>query len=267
MSDLWAAVRAGEILRGEVVIDCHTHMGPWFNFSIPKDPWAEGMITAMDTCGIQTVLCSPHVGLVTDYQWGNRIIADIVNRYPDRFAGYCAVNPNYPVAEIEAELERYLVNGPLRGIKIHPSTHQYPADGPNYRPVWAFANEYRLPVLVHTWESAYECNPLMFVSIGKAFPHVPILLGHSGGPAKGMDQAVEAAAQWEHLYLDLTGSMLPRGMLEVLVQRVGADRVLFGTDIPFVDCRSKLGYVAFARIPDEDKRKILGLNTKRLFGL
>jgi len=65
----------------------------------------------------------------------------------------------------------------------------------------------------------------------------------------------------------LTGSLLPRGMLERMVNGVGAERVLFGTDMPFVDGRPQIGYVACARIPDDSKRLIFGLNAKRIFRL
>ena len=267
MSMLWEAVRQGRILAEELIIDCHTHMGPWFNFNVPGNPWAEGMIQAMDTCGIQKVICMPHVAIATDYLWGNRIIEEVIEKHPDRFAGYCTVNPNYPAAEIEEELERAITNGPLCAIKFHPSTHAYPADGPGYEPAWAFAQAYGLPLLSHTWENDRFCHPMMFVELGKKYPDVPILLGHTGGSQGGNDQAIEAAMQWHNLYCDLTASMSANGMLEVLVRRVGADRIVFGTDMPFFDCRAKIGFVAHARIPDEDKRKILGLNTKRIFGL
>ncbi|MBI4532099.1 MAG: amidohydrolase [Candidatus Latescibacteria bacterium] len=267
MNDIWSTVRGGQILEGEVVIDCHTHMGPWFNFSIPQDPWAEGIITALDTCGIQKVICAPHVGIVQDAPWGNEIIAAVVRRYPERFVGYCTVNPNYPEDEMVGEMEKHIIHGNLKGIKIHPATHLYPADGPHYRPMWEFANEHALPVLVHTWESAKECDPRMFIGIGREFQEVKILLGHSGATAKGVDQAVEAATQCENLYLDLTSSILLKGMLEVMVKAVGAGRVLFGTDVPFLDCRGKIGYISIARISDDEKRKILGLNATQLFKL
>ncbi len=86
------------------------------------------------------------------------------------------------------------------------------------------------------------------------------------GEVAAVQAAVDAAKEWENLYLDLTGSALPRGVLELMVARVGAERILFGTDIPFVDIRPQIGYVVFARISDDDKRKILGLNSQRLFG-
>jgi predicted TIM-barrel fold metal-dependent hydrolase len=267
MSDIWTRVRAGEILAGEVIIDCHTHMGPWFNFSIPRDPWAEGMLWAMDTCGIDRAVSAPHWAIANEMSAGNQIIADVVAQYPDRFLGYCTISPHYPSEEIIAEMDRHLTHGNLSAIKIHPNVHHTKADGPNYRPMWEFAHERSLTVLSHTWESASECNPKMFAEIAKEFPNVSILLGHAGGTPDGMDESIAAAKEGDALYLDLTGSQLPRGMLEVMVREVGAERILFGTDIPFVDCRPQIGYVAAARISDDEKRLIFGGNAQRLFGL
>ena len=267
MSTLWNRVRAGEILKDELIIDCHAHMGPWFNFHIADDPWAAGMVAAMDTCGVDTLISAPHVAIGPDSPLGNSFVAEAVARFPGRIAGYCTVNPNYPAEETVSELEKHVAHGNLIGIKIHPSVHLHRADGDGYRPMWEWAQAHKVPVLSHTWENCPWCAPAKFVDLGKAYPDVPVLLGHSGGGASGNLVAVEAARQWENLYLDLTGSQLPYGILEIMVEKIGADRVLFGTDIPFVDIRPQIGYVTFARISDDDKRKILGLNTKRIFGL
>jgi predicted TIM-barrel fold metal-dependent hydrolase len=51
-----------------------------------------------------------------------------------------------------------------------------------------------------------------------------------------------------------------------LVQCAGSDRVLFGTDIPFMSPDQQIGRVLFARISDDEKRKILGVNALRVFG-
>lgn len=267
MSNLWNRVRAGEILADELIIDCHTHMGPWFNFSIPQDPWVEGMLRAMDTCGIKLAVCAPHWAIGPNMQAGNQIIAAAVAQHPGRFRGYCTISPHYSAEEIRAELERHILHGNLSGIKIHPNVHHHPANGPLYRPVWEFAHQHALTVLSHTWESDRECNPWMFAEIAKEFPNVSILLGHSGGTPAGREEALAAAQERQSLYLDLTGSQLPHGLLEVMVRRVGAERILFGTDIPFIDCRSQIGYVTAARISDEEKRLILGKNAQRLFRL
>ena len=266
MSDVWQKVRSGLGLADELVIDCHTHMGPWYNFHIPKDPGPVGMIAAMDRGGVDNVVCAPHVGIGPDPTLANKLVAEAHTRFAERFMCYITVSPRHLESEMLGELERWCGQPGFVGIKIHPGTHEYPADGPNYAPMWRFADENGLPVLIHTWESSRECGPLMSVALGKEFPGAKIILGHSGGTSNGMDQAMEAAREHENLFLDLTSSWLPYGKLEELCGIVGAERVLFGTDLPFVDCLAQIGRVAEARISDDDKRLVFGLNAKRVFG-
>ncbi len=262
---MWSRVRAGEILQDELLIDIHTHMGPWYNFHIADDPWAEGMIEAMDTCGIDLIVTAPHAGIGPEAVEGNKQALDAIGKFPSRIFGYCTVNPNYSETEMIDQLEGYVLRNGFRGIKIHPTTHDYPAFGSGYDAMWRFAHEYELPVLVHTWESDPQCGPLLFDPIGKEFPGAKIILGHSGASAGGIRESIAAAAATPNLYLDLTKSFMHRGLLEVMVNAVGADRVLFGTDLPFLDCRAQVGYVAGGRISDGEKQKIFGLNACDIF--
>ena len=55
-----------------------------------------------------------------------------------------------------------------------------------------------------------------------------------------------------------------RGMIEFLVEQVGADKVLYGSDFPMRDPAPQLGWVCYAKIPVEDKKKILAGNIRRL---
>jgi hypothetical protein len=87
-------------------------------------------------------------------------------------------------------------------------------------------------------------------------------MGHSGGPF-GSVHAVELAEKGENIYLDLTLSMCPAQQVEFFVREVGPERVIFGTDNPFIDPRPQIGRVALAGISDEDKAKIFGGNVRR----
>jgi predicted TIM-barrel fold metal-dependent hydrolase len=264
---IWSRVRGGGRLTNLLVIDAHAHLGAWPAFRIAGDPWAAGMVAAMDACGIDQAVISPHLGIGPDMVAGNEQAAEAVRLFPDRLAAYCAVNPNCPEAEIRAELSRCLGSGLFRGIKLHPTTHDYPADGPNYKPAWIAAHERELPVLIHTWEGDARCRPSLFEKLAAEFPGARIILGHSGATPAGIREAIGVARAAANVYLDLTKSLMHRGMVEVMVAGVGADRVLFGTDLPFIGCAGQVGHVAAARIPDEDKRRIFGLNARRLFGL
>lgn len=262
VSEIWDAVRRGEPLTDELIIDCHAHMGPHAQIDCSRGKGsAEDMIQWMDQCGVSMVICCPIQSCWHSAPAGNDEIARVVDEHPDRFVGYTGVNPRYGEAEVVGELEKHLLQGNHKGIKIHPANNDYRADGPDYRPMWEFANEHELPVLSHTWAGESQDEPAMFVPIAKEFPRVKVILGHSREPA------LEAAKQADNIYLDLCLSVMPDGLIELMVNELGADRVLFGTDVSFFDGRAKIGQVAAARISDDDKRKIFGLNAERIFSI
>ena len=268
MSGIWETVRRGEPLAGELVIDCHAHLGPHAQIdSSGGKGTAEDMIDWMDQSGVSMAIASAIEACWGDAPSGNETMARIVEERPDRFVGYTCVNPRYGEEETRRELEKHLVCGNHKGIKIHPANSNYPADGPGYRPMWEFAEEHELAVLSHTWLGESRDAPERFVPIAREFPRVNAILGLSGGSIDGMESAIDAARQADNIYLDLCCSNMPDGIIELMVKEVGAERVLFGTDTSFFDGRAKIGQVAAARISDDDKRKIFGLSAKRLFGI
>jgi predicted TIM-barrel fold metal-dependent hydrolase len=55
-------------------------------------------------------------------------------------------------------------------------------------------------------------------------------------------------------------------MIDYLVAGCGADRVLYGTDLPMRDPRTQFGWVVYSRLSLEDKKKVLGLNAQKMVG-
>ena len=53
-------------------------------------------------------------------------------------------------------------------------------------------------------------------------------------------------------------------MIEFLVEQVGADRVLYGSDLPMRDPTPQLAWVCYAKISVDDKKKILAENFKKI---
>lgn len=264
MSELKGKVSQGTPLTDELVIDSHCHMGRWFNFNIPMGD-ADGMVKRMDRLGIRACVAAHHASVGPDFRYGNDEVLKAMAEFPDRIYGYATVNPNYP-DELTAELDRCIRAG-MKGIKIHPDVHQHPIDGEKYRPVWEYAEQHGTPVLSHTSTSG-NYNPVKsFEALAERYPNAVVILGHSGFGSEGADQSIEAASKFPNIYLEITGSVIVYGTLERMVREAGADRVLFGTDLPFIDPRPQLGRVAFAKISDEEKRMILGLNSSRIFGI
>jgi uncharacterized protein len=245
------------------IIDAHCHLGWFRNFHIP-DHGADDIVAVFDRLGIDAGVVAAHAGISSDFRFGNDEVLAAVEKHPGRVYGYCCVNPNYP-EEASDELARCFDNPRFRGIKLHPELHDdYPLDGPGYAPVWSFADERRLPVLVHSYFGGDSLDT--FAAIAERHESATLLLGH-GGLDLGVPAVVDLVHRLPNVYLDLTGPASWDGLIEFLVAEVGADRLLFGSDIPFVNAAQQLGGCAYARITSPERRRILGENAQRLFGI
>lgn len=246
-----------------LIVDAHCHLAYFRNFHIP-DPDADGMVRVMDALGIDVALVASHAGISSDYALGNDLTLAATRAHPGRLFAYCCINPNFP-EQVRAELERCFAHPEFRAIKVHPELHgDYPLDGRGYRPMWEFANEHKLPLLSHTYFGGDRIE--VFVRLAQAYPQVPILVGHSGLDL-GLDHVIDAVRPYENLILDLTGPQAYEGVVEKLVGEVGAARIVYGSDMPFTNAALQLGGTLYARITREEKERILGLNSAKLFRL
>jgi uncharacterized protein len=244
------------------IVDCHGHLGVRPDFPSYKTEPAE-MLRVMDLLNIERLAITSTLACYNDCPRGNAEIEEVVQQFPSRFIGYVTVNPS-PAGEAlqQLQLYRHFHTPPL--IKLHPACHQYPVNGSKYLPIWDYANQTRAAVLVHTWDSDLNCSPLLLQSIGQAFKNVRIIVGHSGVTWRGYEQALDVAGDSPNAFLDITGSQSHRTIIEHCVQRIGAERVLFGSDLPFLDAAVSLGRVLTARIADCDKELILRTNFLRI---
>ena len=148
MTSLAALALAGRPLDVPV-IDCHAHVGPARGIDRPASP--DSIVRLMDRVGVERSVIS---GLM--FATGTRIesmndwVAECLRAHPDRFLGYCYINPNFPEAMAD-EIERCFEQPGFAGFKLHVSWNGVPYDADAYGPVYAFAAARRLPILAHTW--------------------------------------------------------------------------------------------------------------------
>jgi predicted TIM-barrel fold metal-dependent hydrolase len=96
------------------------------------------------------------------------------------------------------------------------------------------------------------------------YPEAKFIMGHSGSRYSIARQYVELAKKRDNIFLEITYTSITYGMIKYLVNEVGDEKVLYGSDSAFRDIAPQLGWVAYAKISEESKRKILGLNMKRI---
>lgn len=240
------------------ICDCHGHFGVHPDFPAYAQT-AEDLVAVMDLLGIELLAVTSTLACYSDCRRGNEEVAALLEKYPRRFRGYVTVNPN-PPGEAIAELKRWRAFHTPPLIKLHPDLHQYPVHGPNCQPIWEYADQTRAIVLVHTWDSDPNCGPLLLAPIARQFPQARIILGHAGVTWRGYEQAVEAARSAPNLYLDISGSQSHRTVIEWAASRVGAERILFGSDLPYLEAATSLGRMLAARLTPEEKERIMRTN-------
>lgn len=246
------------------IIDSHGHLDDYGPFQCPKNK-ADDLVRRLDSLGVERLILSSNPAFSSDYQWGNDITADAAARYPGRLFGYAVANPNFP-AETTAELDRCFNRPGFVGIKFHPATHDYPLEGPGYHPALKWAETRKVPVLTHFWFGHPRCGEANVRKALTAFPTVRFILAHHGGGENAFRGIPALAREFPGLYFDTASSRAPRGAIEFLVAQGLEERLLYGSDIPFIDAGSQLGKIKFAAIPESVKEKILGLNACQFFG-
>ncbi len=79
---------------------------------------------------------------------------------------------------------------------------------------------------------------------------------------------IDMLKKYDNYYLDLSGTGLFRyGMLKTLVNSVGSEKLLFGTDFPITNPKMYVEAVLFENLKEKDTENIFSLNTKRILKL
>jgi predicted TIM-barrel fold metal-dependent hydrolase len=250
LDSLHRAARERADLSHLEVYDCHGHLGQ----STPHhviDQTLDDMVREMDRFGVRVCCVFGLEGVFGDERYGNDLIAKAIRRYPNRFVGFTMVNPNHGERAMLEELERGLGLG-MKGIKLICDYHGYPREGPLVDLACQFAHQHRQFVLHHYWGGAAQMERLC-----RAYPDACFFTGHS------TPEYAEVVRQLDNLYIS-TCPFYDWNQTEQYVALYGADRILFASDLTDLPLAWGLAPILYARLPEEDKRKILGGNLRRL---
>lgn len=233
----------------------------------------------------------------------NNAIAEVVSRHPQRFVGIATVPLQDPKAAV-TELERAALKLNMRGVEIGSSVNEWELDDRALWPFWEAAEALGIPIFVHGNEvpgaermtrwfmsallgipaaSALALANLIFGGVLEVFPKLTFWFPHGGGVfpyLRGrMDHgyAVHAGANAAiprppstylgQVYFDTILFYEPA--LDYLIEAVGEDFVMLGTDYPFTV--GQLDGAEWVRhhpsLDPSTREKILGGNAARLLRL
>ena len=250
VDELHRMAREHRPLRGQGFLCGHGHLGG-HPFVHVADGSVRELVGEMDRLGIERGILFADGGLNSDEVYGNDLVLAAGQEHPTRFIGFVTVNLNRPPEEIRQEMDRGFSMG-LKGIKLHAYLNAYDTNGPHVEIACAFANEQRSFIINHDWGDAQR-----MLYLCRKYPDACLITGHTSM------EAASVIGQVDNLYIG-SCPLNSYGSTEAFVEKVGADRILFGSDLSWNPIGWGLGPVLYARIPLEAKRLILGGNLSRL---
>ncbi|MBI4023711.1 MAG: amidohydrolase family protein [Verrucomicrobia bacterium] len=261
---LWNSLLNGRALDVEIV-DAHAHLGPsgiWMMENQEIRDQAPQAIRDMDRCGIKTLIVSGMDALFSDPVEGNRLLEKSLRSYGNRFRGWLVFNPIYQ-QHLTPHLDSFFSHNFFVGFKLLNDYWRTPVTNSRLDMVWKYADQHRMPILLHTWEGPYD-SPSMLKPIVAAHPHAVFILGHSGGGDAGRQEAEALAMAHSNVYLEWCGSFTSSIPWEETLRRVGPQRVVFGTDGVAHSFFWELGRLLSLDVPDATLTPILGDNMRAI---
>jgi predicted TIM-barrel fold metal-dependent hydrolase len=253
-----------------MIVDVHCHLGRSPKFRFP-DTSVGTLLRVMDRLGIERAVCCHLALLHGEPDVGLRESLQAYRESAGRLLLYTVFDPNRP--DSVDFVRGCLDQEGFVGVKIHPSFHGCYADDERYAPVWRLAAQRGVPLLTHSWDVSQQnpsqkySFPSRFEKFTARYREVTLILGHAGGRYRGHVAASDLAGRYPTVYVDLAGDCYTLGLIEYLVEHVGADKILFGSDLTWIDPRTQLGMILDAQISMEAKRQILSQNARRIFAL
>ena len=231
----------------------------------------------------------------------NEQIAATVAQAPDRLVGLANVSLQH--GELAAEQLRTATESlGLRGVEISTSVAGRELSDRALDPFWAAAESLGSFVFIHPWgcslgsrlatsylgnivgnptETTVALNHIVFGGVLDRFPGLKICGAHGGGyfphylaradhaysvRPESRTMQREPSAYLDSLYFD--SLVYSTGELSRLVQAVGADHVVIGTDYPFdMGVPDPIARLDAIDLPAADRDAVAGATAARLLGL
>ena len=240
-------------------IDIHTHL--W------QGRYEENKADIVKAChkyGIDKIYLSSLGNLYPDLDEIaelNQETARFMREQPKLVGGFCYVNPKNPDAldVLKRGIEEY----GMSGMKLWVATF---CDDPLVYPLVEKCIDYRIPILIHTFYKAV--GQLEFETLGEnvrnlamRYPDAKLIMAHIGANCY---LSLKCIRDCPNVVTDISGSLYRRDDLDYTKKLLGADRILFGSDMPDANLLVSLGQMEEAGFTDEEKDLIYCQNAIKI---
>ncbi len=198
---------------------------------------------------------------VTEFTQANRALVRLREQHPEHILPFAYVNPAYP-DEAVREVAHCVKEYGFLGVKLLRSVR---CSDSRLLPLAQAAGELGVPILQHagTGPDMIRAGASTTEGLGVLAcrrPQANCIFAHVSGGGE-WEWEIKALRPYPNIYLDTSGSVREMGITEMMVQQVGASRIVFGSDGS--NCAA-LGRLWGAEITEEERRLIGYDNVARL---
>lgn len=227
------------------------------------------LLSEMEYFNIKEALVCHNQSIERAIDTGNRKILNMIKDYPQLHPVW--VFPMHTVVDYpnpEKTVSEMLDLG-VRAVRVEPSPYNgYLVEEWALGPLWKELQHHRIPVFIAGGDlSRYPDQPARGFSaqnvydICKRYPTLPITLLRINFSATRV--ILPLLKECPNLHVELSYFTAHRGV-EFLTQQVGAERILFGSGMPWGPPGPGKVSINYADISDEERKLIAGDNLRRL---
>ncbi len=254
------------------VIDFHTHLflGEEENLCKQKAHsvmTVEGSVALLRALGVERVCGSvislraggkEGISLWEETKRANRLALQIAEGLDGYYIPGFHVNPAF-LEESIAEIDFMHERGVRLIGELVPAFMGLDYENGNMKPLIEYATQKGMIFNLHTLQ------PAVMEKVMDADKNAVVVCAHPG-EAEALEWHIRRMKKYENCYVDISGTGINRhGVLRRLIDEVGVERILYGSDYPVCSPASLLGGVVLdGSITEREKEYILYKNAKRL---
>lgn len=231
-----------------MIFDINAWLGVW-PFRSLRDNTPESLVARLDGAGIDKAAVSQIEAMFhRNTQLANEKLAESVSGHAARLVPVATINPLFP--GWEKDLARCHEGLGMKGVRLFPQYHDYPADGPDAVAVVTACAERGLPVSIpariedvrqrHWMDPGREVNQAQIARLIAAVPNATVLVPNARGLANSpiwRDESIRDRSWHFDLSLAEVHYVLHRSVnrmrdLADYIEEGGADHLVFGSHVP-----------------------------------
>lgn len=240
-----------------MIVDFHTYVG---ESMLGQKSTEEDILKNMEENQVDVSVICPVKTIDPFFERQNEYISDLQRKHLGRLKGFCRIDPNLG-KDSEKILRESVEELELKGLLLHPWEETFAINDKKVYPFMEICEEYDLPVLIETgypWLS--HC--FQVASLAEKFPELKFIMSHGGqfdSSGYALTDVDYVMDRHPNLLIETSGDYSDEG-IENIPNRLGYDRLLFGSHFPWLNTELEIYRIQRANLTEEARECIFYKN-------